>query len=179
MGLLDIHRITLEQWRRAMNLVGPGPLEPHYLDCEQALQGLEPTGRWADLGSGAGFPGIVFAHLFPQVQLDLVDSRRKRCSFLEHVLAQAAVPRDQARVLCQRVEELEGPYDGLVSRAFAPPLEVLAHAARLTEPGGRVVLFLGDEEPPAVDGWTWESQRRYAVETDGPRWRRVAVGRRR
>jgi 16S rRNA (guanine527-N7)-methyltransferase len=173
MGLLDIHRTTLEQWRQAMNLVGPGPLEPHYLDCERALEGLEPTGLWADLGSGAGFPGIVFAHLFPEVQLHLVDSRRKRCTFLEHVLAQAQVPPERVQVLCQRVEELTGPYDGLMARAFTPPVELLGHAARLLRPGGQVLLFLTEGSPPEHPHFSWVQERTYTVEG---RARKAALG---
>lgn len=171
-ALLEIHREALERWRQSMNLVGPGPLEPHYQDCEQALAGLQPQGRWADLGSGAGFPGMIFAHLFPEVELHLVDSRRKRCVFLEHVLAEARIPPERVRVLCERVEDLRGPYDGLVSRAFAPPPEVLEHAARLLRAGGQVVLFLSDEPPPSHPSFSWLQERRYWL--DG-RWRRSAV----
>src|SRR5688572_1968559 len=53
--LLEVHRRALEQWRGSMNLVGPGDLEEHYADSEAALAGLRPVGRWADLGTGAGF----------------------------------------------------------------------------------------------------------------------------
>ncbi|MEQ1569702.1 MAG: RsmG family class I SAM-dependent methyltransferase [Myxococcota bacterium] len=147
MTLLQHHRALLEQWRTSMNLVGPGPVEEHYDDCAQALSVLPPgqTGRWADLGSGAGFPGIVFASLHPEAVLELVDSRIKRCVFLEHALVGAG-PGSRARVRRARVEELEsGAYDGVMARAFAPPAEVLAHAARLLTPGGVVVLMVGSE----------------------------------
>src|SRR5688500_5461480 len=133
-----------------MNLVGPGDVGDHYEDAERALAGLEPYGHWADLGTGAGFPGIVFAARFPHVRLDLVDSRRKRCSFVEQVLAEAHVPADRVRVLCTRFEELEpAAYDGILSRAFAPPVEVLDHADRLLGETGMLVLFLqGDADAP-------------------------------
>ena len=173
-NLLEIHRQALERWRQSMNLVGPGPLETHYQDCEQALTGLQPEGRWADLGSGAGFPGMILAHLFPHVELHLVDSRRKRCVFLEHVLAEARIPADRVRILCERVEALQGPYDGLVSRAFAPPMEVLEHGVRLLREGGQVVLFLSDEPPPSHPRFSWLKEHRYAIEG---RWRRSVVGR--
>ena len=86
MRLGEAHRQALEQFRSTMNLVGPGPIEVHFTDCERALEGLEPRGEWADLGSGAGFPGLVLAELHPELSLILVESRRKRCWFLEHVL---------------------------------------------------------------------------------------------
>lgn len=80
--LAETHRRVLEQWRGAMNLVGPGPIAPHFADSEAALAGLDPVGRWVDLGSGAGFPGLVLAAMYPSVAVDLVDSRKKRCVFL-------------------------------------------------------------------------------------------------
>ena len=99
--LLTIHRNTLERYRQRMNLVGPGPVDLHYADCAEAVRGLDPQGQWADLGTGAGFPGVVLAAQYPELHLDLVDSRRKRCAFLEQVLAQAAAP-PRVRVVCAR-----------------------------------------------------------------------------
>lgn len=147
----QMHREALEQFRGSMNLVGPGSIEVHFTDCERALEHLTPTGRWADLGSGAGFPGLVMADRWPELDLVLVDSRSKRCWFLEHVLMLAG--RSDVEVLCQRVEALpDASFDGLVSRAFAPPPKVFDHARRLLRPGGRLVFFLQDDaelDPPA------------------------------
>lgn len=144
--LITVHQRLLERFRGAMNLVGPGPTQLHYDDAVAALSKLQPKGRWADLGTGAGFPGILFAHMFPDVHLDLVDSRQKRCWFIEHVLGQAELDRTaDLRVLCTRVESLDaGTYDGIVSRAFAPPPKVLQHARRLLRPHGQVLLLLQD-----------------------------------
>lgn len=163
--LLATHRRLLEQWRGAMNLVGPGDVGEHYLDADRALAGLEPTGRWADLGTGAGFPGVVLAARFPHLQVDLVDSRRKRCVFLEQVLGEAGVPSARVRVVCGRVEELEAAaYDGVTARAFAGPSEVLDHAARLLVPGGMVVLFLqADAAAPDDPRFEEVHAERYAV----------------
>lgn len=168
MDLLDIHRASLEQWRYSMNLVGPGPIEPHYQDCKEALDSLSPAGYWADLGSGAGFPGIIFADRFPHVRLDLVESRKKRCVFLQHVLAQAMIPESHVSVRCLRVEELSPIYDGVLSRAFAPPNIFLDYAAQLLHPNGQVVLFLGDQEPPSHPMFQWVFEHRYVID-DKPR----------
>lgn len=161
--LLAHHQGLLSRWRDATNLVGPGPLGPHYDDAFQALDGLAATGRWADLGTGAGLPGIVFAAMFPDVELDLVDSRQKRCAFVERVIATAPPPLPRAKVLCLRVEELsDGVYDGLISRAFAPPPEVLVFAQRLLKPGGRLVLFLqADADAPPSEVFHVEHERTY------------------
>jgi 16S rRNA (guanine(527)-N(7))-methyltransferase RsmG len=156
-----------------MNLVGPGPLEPHYQDCQEALRPLaEASGTWADLGTGAGFPGVVFAARFPQVELDLVDSRRKRCVFLEHVLAE--VPTARVRVRCARIEDLpDASYDGLLSRALAPPDEVLTHARRLLRPGGRAVLLLGPAPLAVPVGFSLEFD--HAYRSDGAQHRSLGL----
>ncbi len=152
--LLETHRRLLAQWRKTMNLVGPGDLSEHYQDSERALAWMKPSGRWVDLGSGAGFPGIVLASMYPELQVDLVDSRSKRCAFLNRVLTEAGIGTERVRVHCQRVEKLEGgQWDGVVSRAFAPPPKALSHARRLLVPGGTAVLFLQEEtSAPVVEG---------------------------
>ena len=87
--------------------------------------------------------------MWPSLHVDLIDSRRKRCTFLEHVLEEAGVDPQRVRVICDRVERVDGPYDGVVSRAFAAPEVFLEHAARLLHPNGVAVLFLqGDADVP-------------------------------
>lgn len=167
MSLIETHRRLLEQWRRTMNLVGPGPLQEHYDDADEVLRVLDnPTGHWADLGTGAGLPGIIFAARFPSVALDLVDSRQKRCVFVDQVLGSADLSGHAERtVRCTRVEALpDHSYDGLISRAFAPPPKVLEHAARLLRPDGQVVLLLmADAEVPDDDRFTVLAERRYQL----------------
>ena len=170
--LIDTHRALLESWRHAMNLVGPGTIDVHYEDSLRAMEGLEPKGRWADLGTGAGFPGVVLCGLHPDLHLDLVDSRKKRCVFLEEVFSRAKKAakegsRWNARVCCQRVEDLpDQAYDGLVARAFAPPPKVLDHALRLLCPGGVAVLMLaqGQPVPEPPKGLTFLGEHRYEVQ---------------
>jgi 16S rRNA (guanine527-N7)-methyltransferase len=167
--LLEAHRTLLEARRHAMNLVGPGPLAPHYDDAREAFVGLQPTGRWADLGSGAGFPGIPFAALFPEVALDLVESREKRATFVEAVLLAAAeavgARSAPLRVIRGRVESLpSASYDGVMSRAFAPPPEALDHAARLLVPGGTALLLLQSDPVPEDPRFQRVRERTYRIE---------------
>ncbi len=174
--LADVHRQHLERFRHSMNLVGPGDVGFHFRDCEAAVGWLAPEGRWADLGSGAGFPGLVLAARFPQLEVDLVESRRKRCVFLEGVVL-AAGEGERVQVVNQRVEDLpDAGYHGLTARAFAAPDEVLRHAARLLVPGGTVVLFLQEGTGvPTAPGFQVFHVERYAV--DGKA--RQAIGLRR
>ena len=175
---MDTHRSLLARWRKSMNLIGPGEVEVHFQDCLLALEGLEPTGHWVDLGSGAGFPGLVLAARWPELRVDLVDSRQKRTVFLEQVLGEAGVSRERVRVLRTRVESLPADqgYDGLVARAFKAPDTVLGFARDLVRPGGRVVLFLQEDgEVPAVDDFETEQTTPYEV--DGKRRKSVVVRR--
>ena len=169
-AVAKIHRDLLERWRHSMDLVGPGPVDPHFQDAEGAVAALHATGRWADLGSGAGFPGIALAAAWPDARVELVESRQKRAVFLDNVVAEAGL--SNAVVLRQRAEDLKPGFDGLISRAFMPPADYLALARRLLAPRGRVVLLLGDRETPDTPGWTVLNSDRYAV-GDGFRRRTV------
>lgn len=165
--LIATHRELLARFRKVMNLVGPGDLDIHYEDCDAGLCLLDedrPTGRWADLGSGAGFPGIPLAARYPELTVDLVDSRRKRCTFLEQVVAESGA--EGIGVHCARIESLSGVdrYDGLVSRALAAPPEVLAMAGSLLAPGGRVLFFLQADTPtPSAPSFTLVTRRPYTT----------------
>lgn len=165
------HRALLAKWRQAMDLVGPGPLDLHFEDAAGAIEDLDVRGTWADLGSGAGFPGISLAARFPDARVALVESRQKRCAFLEHVVACAHLTN--ARVVCDRVERLPAAgFDGVISRAFAPPERYLGLAHRLLRPGGVAVLMLGDGPVKVPAGWGLVDARRYRV---GDGWRVRAV----
>lgn len=165
-----IHRAMLEQWRVAMDLVGPGPIEPHFQDAAGVVEGLNARGRWADLGSGAGFPGIALAAAFPEAEVLLVESRQKRAIFLENVVATAGLRN--ARVLRVRAETLPPDLDGVISRAFMPPDAFVALAGNLLRPDGVVVLMLGDRESFEFEGWVTRETSRYRV---GDGWRRRQV----
>jgi len=166
-SLLETHKTLLEKYRGSMNLVGPGPTEFHYKDASLALSPVVATGHWADMGTGAGFPGIVFGHLFPHVSLDLVDSRQKRCWFLNQVLLHSNRPEDHApiRVYCSRIEALEtGPYDGIIARALAKPEEVMRLTHDLIRDGGSLVLPLQkSQHVHPIDGFQLVSEHPYTI----------------
>ena len=68
------HHTLLERWRGAMDLIGPGPSLPHFEDAARGVSGLDAVGDWADLGSGAGFPGIALAARWPGARVEGLDS---------------------------------------------------------------------------------------------------------
>jgi 16S rRNA (guanine527-N7)-methyltransferase len=115
--------------------------ERHLLDCLRALAVLRSTDRrLIDMGSGAGLPGIVMACARPDLDIVLVDTRRRAGAFLE-----AAVDALQlgAEVRIERLEAVEDQADVCTARALAPLSRAWELAHRLLGPGGRLVYFAG------------------------------------
>ena len=105
----------------------------HILDSAQLVP-LAPADarRWIDLGSGAGFPGIVVALMMPGLHMTLVESRRKRIDFLQH-LADSLGIADRVTVAGQRLEMLDTSVEDVISaRAFAPLDRLLPLAHRFS-----------------------------------------------
>ena len=150
MERLEIHRRLLGEWSERMNLVGPRELEAywprHALDCAQLLRLAPGAKRWADLGSGAGFPGLVIACLLahePGASIHLVESTGKKAAFLQAVTTEADLP---AKVFRQRIEDFgagEGPYDVVTARALAPLPRLIAYAKPILDRGAQGLFHKG------------------------------------
>jgi 16S rRNA (guanine527-N7)-methyltransferase len=121
-------------------------LDIHLADSLVALE-LQPThaaGRIADLGSGAGFPGLVLAVALPDAEVRLVESQRRRCEFLERICAEARIAN--ARVVRTRAEEWRegiGEQDLVLARALAAQRVVLEYAAPLLRMRGMLIDWRG------------------------------------
>ncbi len=128
---LEHHFQLLDRWNRRMNLTSiREPLEivrRHFCESVFLAAHLPPNiARLADIGSGAGFPGLPVAIMRPQVQVTLVESNRRKSVFL----SEAARELPNVRVLAVRSSEVLGTFDALTIRAVS--LEsVLKDAARL------------------------------------------------
>jgi 16S rRNA (guanine527-N7)-methyltransferase len=108
------------------------------------LEAVQTAERIADLGSGAGFPGLALAVASPTVEVSLVDSQRRRCEFLERICAAAGV--ENVHVVWTRAEEWrEGIScnDVVVARALASQPVVLEYAAPLLRMGATLVDWRG------------------------------------
>nr|WP_047167272.1 16S rRNA (guanine(527)-N(7))-methyltransferase RsmG [Sphingomonas sp. Y57] len=106
----------------------------HIVDSAQLVPIAGKGGplRWIDLGSGAGFPGMVVALMLPEVRMTLVESRRKRIDFLRF-MAESLDMADRVTVAGQRLEMLESsPHDVISARAFAPLDRLLPLAHRFS-----------------------------------------------
>lgn len=124
----------------------------HVADSLAALEldAVRAARRIADLGSGAGFPGLALAVALPEAEVSLVESQRRRCEFLERVCATAGV--ENARVVCSRAEEWRagmGRCDVVTARALAPQPVVLEYAAPLLRMGGTLVDWRGRRDDAA------------------------------
>jgi 16S rRNA (guanine527-N7)-methyltransferase len=101
----------------------------------------------ADLGAGAGFPGLALAVALPAARVALVESQRRKCEFLERIRSAASVPN--ASIVCARAEEWTegaGASDAVVARALAPQPVVLEYAAPLLRSGGALLDWRGRRE---------------------------------
>lgn len=122
------------------NLVARGTLSQiwprHIVDSAQLLsvsRGTLPAGPWLDLGTGAGFPGLVIAALQPDRPIAMIDSRRLRTEWLER--AGQAMELSNIRVELARVEDLPtATYAVISARAFAPLDKLIALSARFSTP---------------------------------------------
>lgn len=128
-------------------------VDVHLADSLVALE-LEVVRRAAqvaDLGSGAGFPGLPLAVALPAAKFSLVESQGRKCRFLERALVGAGI--ENARVVCSRAEEWQDGFDShdvVIARALASQAVVLEYAAPLLRLGGTLVDWRGrrnaDEE---------------------------------
>jgi 16S rRNA (guanine527-N7)-methyltransferase len=116
--------------------------ERHIIDSLRGAPLIPATSHdVADLGSGAGLPGIPLAIALPDARFTLVDSRRSRIAFLELALDDLRLPN--VTILAARVEELPPGFDVCLARGFAAPGASWRAAERLLRPGGRLLYWAG------------------------------------
>lgn len=163
---LRTYRDLLTDWNQRMNLVGPATLPDfwgrHAWDSAQ-LNLLAPQARtWADLGAGAGLPGIVLAILGQGREgfhVHLVESMAKRCRFLEEVVSVLALP---ATIHNDRAENLSRDVDIVTARACAPMTRLLGYAKPWLD-GNNTALFLKGQDVAAEieaarSAWRFEAE---------------------
>ena len=146
---LTTYVATLLLWRTRMSLTAAATaaeiIRQHVADSLAVVPHLPQSCHVADLGSGAGFPGVVLAIARPDAQVVLVEARRKRASFLREVLRQTAIAN--ARVIEARVEalpqEFTGGFDVVTSRALGPVSEFLELCRPLLRSGGVAIAMKG------------------------------------
>ena len=125
----------------------------HIAECDALARALHPDGRWLDLGTGGGLPGLVLAYRHPAVAWVLVDATTKKAEAVREFAA--ALGLANVTVIAGRAESLahepqhRGAYQGVVSRAVAQ-LPVLVELCRGFVPDGGLVV--------AMKGPAWEAE---------------------
>jgi len=155
----------LTKWNRTYNLTAIRDegemITQHILDSLSLLPVLPETSlvggrRWADIGSGAGLPGIPLAIARPALDMTLVEAVEKKSAFQRQ--AKIELGLENIAVIGGRVESLPGgQFDAVVSRAFAELADFVRLAGHLLTPGGRLYAMKGalpaDELGRLPAGW--------------------------
>ncbi|ESX55728.1 16S rRNA methyltransferase [Mesorhizobium sp. LSHC422A00] len=155
------------KWNRSINLAAPSTLDDvwgrHILDSAQLARIAPQAKRWADLGSGGGFPGLVMAFLLVErdgASIDLVESNRKKASFLQAVIGQFGLP---ARVVARRIDDsyaLVSEPEIITARALAALPALLDLSAPWLTKGSRALFHKGRDYRSEVE----ESTHRWAFD---------------
>ncbi|WAC47315.1 16S rRNA (guanine(527)-N(7))-methyltransferase RsmG [Asticcacaulis sp. SL142] len=186
-AIVDLTRFQqiLTDKNEVMNLVGPATV-PHYwsrhvLDSAQLLNHASDAKTWADLGAGAGFPGVVLAILLKHAEpsgtkphVYLIDSLTKRCLFLSEVVKSLDLP---ATVINDRAENVKLKVDVVTARAMAPLPKLLGFADGFFSRGAEGWFLKGEnvdsELEEAEKAWQFASNK-YSSLSD-PRGRVVHI----
>lgn len=167
----------LLRWNRVYNLTGVRGVEEildRHLVESFALRALLAGSRIADVGTGAGLPGLPLAIVERARSFTLIESRAKRVRFLRHVTAELGLAN--TAVAHGRAEDLpvEQPFDTVLARAVAPPAELLAICRHLTAPGSILLLLTAPHLEETFKGlapdWAWRP-----VPPGGPKLRSSIV----
>jgi 16S rRNA (guanine527-N7)-methyltransferase len=137
---------TLDDWRTRSNLIGPREWPViwtrHVADCFQLLDLLPEDAKVVDLGSGAGFPGLIIAAARPAGHVTMIESVGKKCAFLRAAIEAAGL---NATVKQERVESVEPMRaDFVTARAFAPLPKLLDYAAPWLKRGASGLFLKGE-----------------------------------
>ena len=158
---MGVYARLAREWAPKLDLVSPGDLdrfeERHIGDSLRALPLLEaiPAGPIADVGSGAGLPGIPLA-IASGRYVRLIEPRRRRAAFLEKCLRRLKLPGEVLSITAEEAADdsrYARAHPFVVARALAPPEEALELVLPLTTPGGIAAIYLGASAkiPPGAE----------------------------
>lgn len=181
MGDLQRFITRLTEANAVMNLIGPDTLPDvwnrHIWDSAQLLQHAPGAQSWADLGAGAGFPGVVLAIMLktqPKSHVWLIDSLGKRCRFLQEVVDALSL---RATVLNGRAEDNAVTVEVVTARAVAPMDKLLGYAQPYLQRGATGLFLKGEkaEAEVAEARKVWQFKSKLSVSRSDPRGRIVSV----
>ena len=171
--------LLLQKWNRIVGLTSvTDPLEivgRHFAESIYASKLLPVENcRLADVGTGAGFPGLALKIACPSIRVTLIEANKKKCAFLSEVVT--ALGLTAVEIVAERFEQIrpETVLANIVTaRAVGEFRQLLGWSAAALAPRGHVVLWLGADDSTRIactDGWAWQptarlpdSQRRYIL----------------
>ena len=181
MGDLERFVDRLTEANAMMNLVGPDSLPDvwnrHIWDSAQLLDHAPGAQSWADLGAGAGFPGVVLAIMLktqPKSHVWLIDSLGKRCRFLQEVVDALSL---RATVVNARAEDSVVTVEVVTARAVAPMTKLLGYAQPYLQRGATGLFLKGEkaEVEVAEARKVWQFKSNLSTSRSDPRGRIVSV----
>ena len=154
-SLADKYLNQILKWNKTRNLVSrnlkKNDLAEHFLDCAVLQKHLIP-GSAIDLGTGSGFPGICLGIIDPNREVTLVDSNRKKTSFLIHIKNELGLNSVSIKNL--RVEEIEQINEtNIVCRAFKEPATLLKSLENKITKKNKIILMVSEKEPLSAQGF--------------------------
>lgn len=164
--LIRAYTESLVRWSARISLTSIGDTEDilkfHFGESIFALNAVPiDHGRLADVGAGAGFPGLALKVARPDVHITLLESNAKKCVFLEEVIRALALQNTD--VVRSRFETLDWDrprVDVVTSRALGQLPELLSFAHSILVGTGRLVLWLGQDDVKSIStslGFQWQS----------------------
>lgn len=176
---LDRYIALLREWQAKTNLVAPSTLPQlwtrHIADSLQLLDLAPSANRWADLGSGGGFPGVVLACVMaetPGASVHLVERNAKKAAFLrEAIRVTTSSGVVHLAEIGDNVDRITGPVDCVTARALAPLHQLIGFAEPLMRQGAKALFLKGQdveaELTEAAKYWSTQPQLHPSRTGDG------------
>ena len=156
---LKQYKELLVEWNEKMNLTAITEdyevIIKHFVDCLECTHLITEEKKIIDVGTGAGFPGMVLAIYYPQIQFTLLDGLNKRLIFLEEVINKLGL--NNVKIIHARAEEAARneenfeSYDAVVSRAVANLPVLLEYTSPYVKVNGKCIVMKGDNAKEELD----------------------------
>lgn len=156
---LKIYKELLVEWNEKMNLTAITEdyevIIKHFVDCLECTHLITDEKKIIDVGTGAGFPGMVLAIYYPQIDFTLLDGLNKRLIFLEEVvnklgLKNVKIVHARAEEAARNEEYFE-TFDAVVSRAVANLPVLLEYTSPYIKVNGKCIVMKGDNAKEELD----------------------------
>jgi len=152
---LEIYLATLKRWNRVYNLTAIDEdseiIVKHFLDSLSVNQYIQNSERILDVGTGAGFPGLILALFNPEKSFVLVDGVSKKISFLQEMIGKLNLKNVIA--VHTKVEQynVAEQFDIIISRAFADIKKMTKLTSHLIKDGGKFIAMKGPDVMSELD----------------------------